>query len=334
MRVFALSLVALSFAAAARASFDMMIIPDASGTRYTRFDPINRVALGDISIGGAAKVTAIASNPNGIYQYADGHMSVNNSTGEVNAFPSFAPTSVFTYSPFSGLLAQTDPGLGSVTFGSLNANGVYTSSTFISTPSGFTTRGIIPISATSWVVYGTNAAGIQLLRYSSSGVLTDSVTNAVASSALLGGTGAMGQGAYVAKGPNNYLAIPYRDQTGAHRLLNITVQSSIMTVFNQQVISNYASVNSSTTLSAVAGHSGFFVVGADQSTPTLTRITAFDNTPPFSIWNSYTTNAVSAPNNNTAWRMANVVAPEPGTMAALALGLAAITRLRRKKKSA
>lgn len=334
MRVFALSLVALSFAAAARASFDMMIIPDASGTRYTRFDPINRVALGDISIGGAAKVTAIVSNTNGIYQFAGGHMSVNNSTGEVNGFPSFAPNSVFTYSPFSGLLAQTDPSSFNFTFGSLNANGIYTSNVLTILPSGFSAKGIIPISATNWVVYGTNATGLQLLRYSSSGTLTDSVTNAVASSALLGGTGAIGQGAYVARGSNNYLVIPYRDQTGAHRLLNVTVQSSTMTVFNQQVISNYASVNSSTTLSAVAGHSGFFVVGADQATPTLTRITAFDNAPPFSIWNSYTTNAVSAPNSNTNWRMANVVAPEPGTMTALALGLAAITRLRRKKKSA
>lgn len=321
---FALS-VLVGVSAASFASFDMFIAPNAAGTGYTRFDPINRVALGTISLNGGRQVSAVAARPNGLYQYGTGWALINNSTGERVSNPTFSPTTL-QYNKAGSLIALSSGSL--LQFVTLSPTNLLTLNSSWSVPGGFSIQGVTPFTSDRWLVYGTTASGLVAHLVSDAGTTLAS-SGMLIPAPSLSATG-FGQAVAFINGFGGYGAIPYRDNTGAHRLANLTLSSTSIGLSATQAVSGFSTASAFTTLSAVEGHNGFFLVGADSTTSTLTRITEFDSVPNFAIMQDYTTSAWSAP-TGTSWRMANVVAPEPASMTALGIGALALLKRRRKR---
>lgn len=321
----------LSLIAPALASFDMMIVPDGSGDGFRRFDPINRVSLGTVNAGTGRFVAATASRNFGYYTNASGVMAIDNSTGERLSIPTFSTVPTAWSRDGSRLAVSFGT---STSFYSPLANGLFgTASGNFFNPAGFTFQGIAAASGNRWVIYGTSATGLDVYTVSSTGSIISSALGAILPANL--SASSIGQGVVVTRSATGQetLALPYRDATGTHRLLYASFPSTgVFGGFSSQVLSGYSLANSFTTLSAVSGHTGFFVVGGDLATPTSTRITEFDDVSAFIPVQSYATSSLS-PVLGSRWTMSNVVAPEPGTMIALGAGIAALLR-RKKVKSA
>jgi hypothetical protein len=124
----------------------------------------------------------------------------------------------------------------------------------------------------------------------------------------------------------------WRTSGGAVRLGRYTISGNTTALSDTFDLAVFSTASASSTQSVMAGHGGsVFVVGPDATTPTLTRIAqvaAFGNGS--GIVANYTTNAFSVP-ATTDFSGANVIAPEPGTLAALSLG--AILTLRKRRRS-
>lgn len=315
----------VALSAAGHASFDLFIAPDASGSSYVRYDPINRIALGSMTVLGANGVSAVANNPVGLYTYTAGIVAMHNSTGERLGYPLYGNASM-TYSRDGSTIAAMNSSFLSLCTLNSSYLPLYTATWAI--PSGFTARGVIPYLNSRWMVWGTNASGLMAYLVSDAG--TTVVTSATLVAAANMSYNGLGQGTAVFYGNNVYATIPYRDSTNVHRLLNLGLSLSGITSIGTQPLSGFSTASTSTSLSAVAGHVGMFVVGADQTSPTLARIQEFDASPAFALTQNYTTSAFSPPTNGS-WRMSNVIAPEPGTWAALGLGLMGLRRRRRSQ---
>ena len=316
---------ATMLASSAFASFDMLVIPNASGDRYDRYDPVNRVFLGSMFMNGANKVSANSSSPNGFYSYAGGQTLMNNYTGERISNPSFSSAHL-QLGLSGGLNSQTSTGV--INFGSLNSANILTFSASFAAPVGNFIAGSTAVNSTQWLVTTTSATGLNAYLVNSTGTIAASALNLVPIAGLTS-TG-VGQSATFTRGTTRYAAIPYRDNSGDHRLLAVAIGSSSVTFSSNQSLSGFSTGNASTTLCAVAGHTGFFLVGADTPGTGATRITEFDSAPAFGVMNSYTTTSISAQSTNNQWRMSNIVAPEPGSMVALGLGMVAMLKRRRK----
>lgn len=311
---------------AAHASFDLMIVPDSAGNGYVRYDPINRVALGTVNVMGGNRVTAISSNPNGLYNYVSGWMQVNNSTGERISNPTFTSgtllfnldgTKVAQYTSSSVNIATLSSSSGSISLGPSWA-----------VPGGLSVQGMTAVSSNRWVVYGTTVGGMSAYLINDSGVTLGSLSNFVNSPNML--TTGIGMGTRVVNGTSEYFVMGYRANGGSHNLVALQVLASALSYAAAQTLSNFSTVNVNTSLGLVSGHTGFFVVGADSATPTSARIMEMDVAPVFATVSNHTTNAFAPPTTGS-WRMANLVAPEPGPMIALGVGLAALIGRRRRK---
>ncbi|MBL8061296.1 MAG: PEP-CTERM sorting domain-containing protein [Chthonomonas sp.] len=325
MRRLVLTSLATALGSVAFASFDLFIMPDSVSGNHARYDPINRVSLGTVNVASNNSVVATNGRPYGYYRYASGSVAaVNNYTGErLSGFQSInGGMSMSSDGTRVGLTAGN-------TFVIMNSSSaILTTVATFGAPAGFVAHGSISVSGGRWVVYGLSSAGnLDLYLVSGAGAQIGSLLNVVSSTSLTSvGTGGLGQGAVFMRQSVERFVIPYRDNTGAHRLVTNTVLFG-STAF--QTLSGYSVANVGTTLATVAGHQGFFVVGADQTTSTLTRIQEMDDLQTFVPLQNYTTNSMSAP-VGTQWRMANIVAPEPGTMAALGLGVLALLKRRKK----
>lgn len=326
MRLHGYALSALAgVSASSFASFDMFIAPNASTSGYVRFDPINRVSLGTVPITGGSRVSAVAASPNGLYQFGSRWALINNSTGERVSNPSSSSLTLQYNTSGSLIAGHVTNALG---FATLNANNQLSFNASWSVPAGLSIIGVVPDTSNRWLVYGTTAAG--LVGY----IVSDSGTTVATSATLIGAASlsftGIGQATTFSAGMDNYAVIPYRDNTGAHRIANIRLLTNGMLLQGTQAVNNYSTTNSATMLSAVAGHSGFFLVGADSVTSGHTRIVEYDTLAPFTIMQEYTTSAWSAPTGGT-WRMANVVAPEPAEWLAMSVGIVALLGRRRRR---
>ena len=326
MRRLVLTSLATALGSVAFASFDLFIMPDSVSGGYARYDPINRVHLGNINIAGGGGVAAASTRSWGYYKYSAGGFvaAVNNHTGE----------RVSGFQGTFGQMAMSTDGtrVGASTAGGVsiyNSNAPLLSSVGSYAPGGgFVAQGVIAVSSNRWMLYGLSAGGnLDMYLVSATGALIQGSTNLISSANLsVAGQGAFGQGVAFVRSGVERVVIPYRDGAGAHRLFTTT--TSFLTPQNQGV-GGFSLTNPSTTLAAVAGHQGFFVVGADSTNSSLTRIHEYDDLPSYALMQNYTTNVMSVP-TGTQWRMSNLVAPEPGTFVALALGGVALLRRRKK----
>lgn len=314
-------------AVSAHASFDLMIAPDTVSGRYVRYDPINRIALGTLNISSSNRVTAVSSRQGGLYTYSGGWMQVNNFTGERLSNPSFSTLETLLFNSDGSKVAQyTDYTVRISTLSS--TTGLLVNGPSWTVPSGFMVKGVTPAKDNRWIVYGTTSLGLSAYIITDSGTTVGSPTQIVSTANML--TSGIGMGIAVPYGTSEQFAVCFRSKTKQHQMATMEIRSNGFGMVFSQILSNFSSTDGNNSLGLVAGHNGFFVVGADAVTPTSTRITEMDSITPFYEVDSHTTTAF-APPFLTSWRMANLVAPEPGPMIALGVGLAALIGRRRRK---
>ena len=140
-----------------------------------------------------------------------------------------------------------------------------------------------------------------------------------------------GMATRVLYGSIEYVVIAYRQANGTHTLATAMISGSGFVRITTQSLTNFSTANLNTSLGLVAGHTGFFVVGADAANPSLARITEMDVAPAFAPVSSYTTNAFTPPTAGS-WRMSNLIAPEPNPMIGAGASLALLIGCRRRKK--
>lgn len=303
----------------AHASFDLMLLPDQATGRILRFDPINQVQLGSLNVHSAPK--AVAAKSGSPYAY-----STNNQGGVK-----------FDYSTGERLTAVTFPDGpislnhdGSRVFETIGSSLVYRYDANLGYLGNFTAGPITNTMALQQ--YG--SARIIALGLNSSGDLVaanfDTTTFAqvgptimlVAAANYLAGSFVNGMSFVNGSG-----MLAYRASDSSTKLLRVNLDANMgaSSTTAGATVSGYATATNSTA-TVLAGHTGFFVVGTNNS-GTGTYISEFVN-PSGGVSSVYTLNGVLMPAGR--WRGANIVAPEPGTMIALGAGVLALFRRRKK----
>jgi hypothetical protein len=320
----------LATSAFACASFDLMLIPGVDGRTY-RYDPANNVQLGSYTSWNTAS-RLITTEAGGFAYTSTGGTAVqaqNFSNGQfmwsaLNASPvvamELADTRLFTLlsggsfqisNKITGAAISSNTLVSGNTWRSMSKFGKYVS--FIGTSNS------------------TNAVVYQQFN-TETGVLGSIVTTSIVtiSGARIGKAAGFRNSlfstgltsfSYVDSGGNLQLGSLISDANGLH--LGTTSVISL---------SNFASTGLMPAL--VAGHSGFFAFGQDSTTATLARVrqyTLFSS--PLAVGdNTFTAPGSAFSASTNPYQVGNVVAPEPGSLIALSLGICAVLRKRRAKK--
>lgn len=325
MRKWAL-LAAMSVAATSNASFDMMYIPDTSGTSVHRYDPVNRVYLGAINSSGRLASGTSSTSRLALSEAGGSPYFVNGSTGEFQTSTTNAGalgmlfrasgTELLTTSGTS--LRRYDATSGAV----INSQSVVGTMSFA--------QAFAEIGSGRIAVLGYTASGLAVQTYSGTlGYLSETV---VVSATNVAASSAVSSMAYVTLGGVNHLVFTYRNSSNQVTLARVSMSGGITPgSVSSDTLTGYSTTTANTITSVMAGHGGsFFVVGLGTTT-TTSRIKQFYIAGGgLNTIQDYTTTAFVAPSGNY-WMGSNIVAPEPGTMLALGAGLAAIMRKRRKK---
>ena len=315
MRRIALLLIVL-VTASANASFDLMLLPSTVDSQVRRFDPVNRIGLGsfgNLGVGSGISVNLQSAN-NAYVTSGNGTQVYNISTGETIG-GGFVPDAITTTSLDGQTLFETwgnriyryDSGLN-LNFGSgVIASGLVSSlSLGLNRVASF---GTDSLGNFSYIIFDTNAGTIGTWQ-------------TIIPAASFGGINTIGTGFAALEGGNMRLRIPYRTNTSTDVFQTLTfINNGVLTASTQFFMTGYGAGLKS----IMPGHAGFWIVGDDISSATTTRISKYLGNGGFA--GTYTTTAVDVP--STRWSGANVVAPEPGSMIALGLGIAAL--LKRKK---
>lgn len=305
---------------AAHASFELMILPNANSSVLSRWDPVSRVNLGTIGEQGGTSVMSVN-------QMATGNIAATSSVSSV------------LYEPYNGTyqgsigtpsaLCSIDP--NHVTLYEAFGQNAYryngTTGSYISNmATGLNIYGIIGVTSTRAFVYGTNTSGDLVARgvdFSTNtlGIQTTLVNAATIPTPTLIGMGA----ASVNANTGGYtIKFTYRSSANLNYLTVMNYNSSMaLTSYSSSALNGFGTG----ALCVISGHLGYYVVGDDAASSTVTRLTRFgtDNV----ILGSSTTSSVDVPSSR--WSGANILAPEPGPFVAMGLGLAALVARRRRK---
>jgi hypothetical protein len=316
-----LSLTVCAFAA--EASFDLMYLPDVQTNRVHRFDPVNRLYLGSFSTSTSRFIAAHNNSPYVVAGSSTILAIYQGSTGEfVNAANTFGDT--VTMTPSGNVLAFS----GASSFRELTLPNATTvvSSSLSGLPDA---RGIVAIGTNRFAVGRDTGGNLVLNSYSSSGATLFSSVQVAASATVAGDVATTGMGVSTASNGTVQVWFTWRTNTGAVTLGRYNISGSTATISDTINLTGFSTADSEATQSVMGGHGGScFIVGPDATTPSLTRIIHMGAFGSGSTQiSNYTTNSFSVP-ATAPWSGANVVAPEPGSLAALALGLVALMRRR------
>lgn len=314
---------ALGVASFASASFELMLVqaglsdPGTGLNRVHRVDPVSGVNLGSFVIGPQSRGLAASVTRGELY------------TIDING-----NLRVFDYS--TGLRKrQAYVGLGNITDFVIGPGGnsllIANSSSFVyrydldstnfatagaSTSSGSITR--VAYNATNNYVYGLNASFSRVDAFSPSGSTWGLIQSEVIASGL--GT-TFGQMTYTLAQPGTtFGSLTF----GTNTLMNFqyVTPAGQFPGFGSFAISQNGHSSIDTT---AASHNGYYQIGRDSSNSSLIRISEQD-------LNGYTMNTVTLSGVNGGVRnVATVLAPEPGSMAILGVGLAALLKRRKQK---
>lgn len=299
---------------AAHASFDLMLLPDTNGG-VTRYDPVNRVRLGNFASGNPTAWHSVnLTNTSGeVYLTGNANYRFDYGTGTMigsSAFPVGITTSNLDGSRFVETFSTT----------------FYTYNSSMGAINSFAPVGPTMLSglslATDRLAMMVIDAGSNVIVRVRNDATTALVSTTLASTAIINNASAM----TLMSTNSNFSTIRYGFFNGGNltvQLLTVNLNTLSTSVTSSQTLTGYAST---ATVSIMRAHDGYWVVGRDSTTPSLTRITGISGVG--TVYTSYTTSDVSVPTSR--WVGANVVAPEPGTMAALGIGVAALLRRRRK----
>ncbi len=316
MKVYSVAILACLCVASAQASFDLMLLPDQLSGGIVRYDPVNRIRLGSFATG----------NPGNPWH----SVNLSNTSGQV--YLSGDSTMKFDYSSGTALSSVSYP-IG-VTTSNLNGTRFveafggyyYTYDASMGTLGNFQPVLNSSICGLNLATDRTAMMGIDSLGNLVVRVRNDS-NGALASQTLATAGNFSNVGAMTLMSQVGSLAIfRYGVFSGAN--LNIQTLNVNLTTLSASPSSMALNGFSNTgAVSITRAHDGFFVIGRDATTPTLTRIAGVNSSG--IVYTSYTTSDIRVP--TSIWVGANIVAPEPGSMAALGLGLAGL--LKRRKRS-
>ena len=307
-----------TLAPTAMCSFELMYIPSPNTDRVYRYDPIARVMLGGIDI----------PSPTGVFHRSGTHglvrggsfnyrvdlaNGINENTVNTTNFNSITDDGANVFN-MNGATAFSMATLG----GSVGSTGLATTRSMFS---GYR------LSNGNMVGFADDATGVRALLFTSAGALLDdnlvlAITRSASSGMVVTTTNT---GTRIAR-------VVVRDSSGSQNILSISLNS----LLNSFVTTSVTAVNSFTmastsVMSLAVAHNGFYAIGADGSSPTTTtRILHFNNSNFGGQTLGWTVGIDSRTISNN-FTVANVVAPEPSTMFALGLGVAALLNRRRQK---
>lgn len=324
MRTRCLLVLALtSFALPVAASFDLMLIP--SGSQVRRYDPDTNVNLGGVNIPNTNYAVADqANNRVFVSDTATGSLrAYDYNTGAVaGVWGMNAVVQHMAYHAASNSMFYTTPS-GSVARYRLSDG----STQFLALPASVSARSLT-VFGDSVVAMGTNTSSVltHMAWNASTLVMTD--TYSYGTTVLFPGS-LMGKSLVLAgSGPFFDYRLAYRDAGGNMVLgrYQVAANGFLSTWFAPVSLPSYSNAVAP---SVVRGHNGYFLVGADVSAANTLRVEEFSNSGILlrqNVVSGYSLNGVN-------FGADNVVAPEPGTLAALALGGAALLRRKRKKSA-
>ena len=315
--VLVLSLVMIG--AGAQASFDMMLLPISGDSRVARFDPVNRIFLGTVGTEGGQAIRTANLGPNGTvnltggggtnqFNHSSGEFVLQNGAFNASGAAHLGGTRIFE--AFNTLIYAYNSTTLDLTVGAVSSGLDVLAS-------------IIPLSDNLVIAYGTNLAGNFVSRRVNMSSGTSSNETLLALSANFGGVASIGTGFSRQSGGGFRTYITSRTTTSD------IVQEFGFDSAGTYILLNTMSLNgfsATAPKSVMPGHNGYWIVGDDSALASSTRITQFGNQ---NVQvGSYTTSLVNVP--STRFKGANIVAPEPGSMIAIAVGLAAMLKRRRK----
>lgn len=305
MKYVALSL-AVSFAAIGHASFEMMLIADNTNGVIHRYDPVNRVYLGSFGQGSLLPVTSMAlDQTNGrVFVKQDTFLTAfNYATGEALFSTSTNAGAIAYRENFGDLITSTS--LGLLRLG-VSMSGFGITSVYSGAPAS------TQITSDGSSVFIANPANGTFVKYSGSSTATTTVTTS-SNAGLTGDT----------------IAGMMTSQSGAfHFALSATDRRYYVTTsLANSVVSGSASTLTTTT-AITRGHGEYgYYLGATATGFGIQKF--FENGDNFQNFTQ-----VALPSQIGSINSAvTVVAPEPGSMIALGIGVAALLRKRKAGKA-
>jgi hypothetical protein len=328
LRTFAFALL-VGTVVAAHASFEMMLLPGADGRIY-RYDPINNITLGSYRT--LSSMTMVTADLNGIafssHTGGFGFLSHDYSTG-VPTGSLFGLTASIASQLVNGslyVMTTTEVWKFNATTGALQ--GTYGSG-------GATTFRTMANFANRMIVIGTNAGGQITYQTFDMTTLASSGTTTLATTVFAGST--MGKAAALRNERTNanLAAYTYRDSSGNLTVGRFAINNDgtiPMSTTYTTALSGYSVTNFMPAL--MAGHNTVYAYGQDVTVGTDARIVTYELNTSL-LANTSWTFAAGGGFRSFAhpYQGAILVAPEPGTMIGLGLGLAAILKRRRKSSA-
>ena len=298
--------------ATSHASFDLLLVPDQGSAfgpvynRIHRYDGDTGAYLGFFNAGTSSIGSMAADSANGTaYIYAASRIyGYDYSTGVQN-YASGTLVNVQSIKVFNGALyALTNSSL-------LRINTATNTTTLLLSASGVAFRDIAFLPNGSYAII--DETGSRLMGYSS--------TNVLSATATLPSYSALGNIAWDGASANGLVA-QYRQTTTSSIIVQARV--SFPGSFGSFSSSTYLSSFAQNSIDLESAHDGTWLLARNNSGTLSAYLRNRFDSP---------VNGFAMPQVNTpGGHMAVVLAPEPGTMAALAFGLGAVVRMRRKKK--
>ena len=313
------------------ASFELMLLPGADGRNY-RYDPVNNISLGSYRTGVTA-ITNIAASTAGLAYGSSSSGSAyfvhEYSTG--NALQLLSGPNQPLSTDISGNTLYALTGFGTLQRYDLTTGGTITTT---SLGSGVTWR-TGTVFGGRYYAAGVNGTGnivLQNINLTTNAVSTVITTTLPAAGLTRLGKMAAFRNTSYASGEGMFV---YQTSGGGFNTLrfDINTDGSFGTGTITETLTNFGTANFIP--ATMASHDGFKVVGQDSAVLTNYRINHYSFTT--GILTPQTDTFAATGGTRTGYALfqpALIVAPEPGTMIALGLGLAGIMRRRTRKPSA
>lgn len=308
----------------ASASFEMMLIPDNVTNTIRRYDPQNNVSLGAYGTVSTRTDVALMNSTTSVSRLFSNSRFYGHdiSTGEAlyNSPSGFATN--------TNLLTRN----GAVVYGALNTFKSYnfstnTSSTIATFSSDIDICTIADGQDGFFYGYGRTISTGNLVALSvntNTLVTTSNTFTTITSADRFMGTPAL----HISVTGSHLMSFVTRDVAGNNRVRTMAISGGTSSSLSAISITGFVA-GSTSKINCLRSHDGFYVVGQDTAGTSM-RIQAWDsaNTPAMIGDQLITGYSVSASGH---WAGAIVLAPEPGSMVALTLGIGALIGRRKSR---